>query len=233
MITQFVIVALILLFSFRLIYVLHNALRYAPQIKYHVRYLLPVIELFSWIGFAVWSIDHIYRSDNIQGLIFLSTLFAILAVPGYFLLRDFVFGIYLKIQRKIDAGDSIEFDGLEGEIIRAGQFSLEIRDTQGDLNTIPYSKIRFKIIVKHGRNPNLKKQILSFSVPDDRSVSAVRQELERHIVNAPWVAVSQPPRFESVKHEAGRLLFEVAVFTIKKEHADYIKELVEKNLHHV
>lgn len=229
MITQFVIIALVLFFAFRLTYFVHTALPYSKRIKYHARYVLPVIELFSWIGFAVWSIDYIYQSENFQGLVFVSILFVILAVPAYFLLRDFIFGIYLKIQRKIDAGDFIEFDNIEGEIVRAGHCSIEIRDTEGDINTIPYSKIRSTIIIKHGANPNLKKQILVFKFPDHISINAIRPELEKHLLNAPWVAVSQPPFIEKVKQEDGNHIFEVAVFTLKNEYAEYIREIVEKN----
>jgi small-conductance mechanosensitive channel len=230
MIARIIFIALILFGSFRFLSFAHKTLKYRKSIKHHMSYIIPIFELLLWIGYALWCINYIYQSGNYKGLVLLGLLFLLIAIPSFFLLRDFVFGVYLKIQRKIDKGDFIEIDEFEGEILEAGHFNVEIKDKQGDINSIPYNRIRSKIIAKHGANPNLKKQTIIFKFPDHNKVNKLISELKKNLLNTPWVAVSQPPFIENIKQEEGMHVIEVAVFTLKNEYAQNIKEIVERDI---
>jgi hypothetical protein len=230
MIATIVLFGIVLFIIFRFLYFIHKTFRYGRRLEYQISYILPIIELFSWIGFFLWCINRIYEANRYNELIGVGVFFIILAIPSYFLLRDFIFGVYLKVQRKIAKGDFIEFDDIEGEILKAGNFNLDIRDKQGDIITIPYSKIGFKVIAKHGNNPHLKKQILTFVFPGQVKINKLVPELKKNLVNTPWVAISQAPFIERIKHEEGKHIVEIVVFTLKNEYAENIKEMVEKTL---
>jgi hypothetical protein len=79
-------------------------------------------------------------------------------------------------------------------------------------------------------NPNLKKLILSFKFPASTEINKMIPELEKCIINAPWVAVSQAPQVQCIKFENNEHIVEVGVFTLKKEYADSIRKIVVKNL---
>ncbi len=230
MITKFIFLALVIFFGFRFLYFLNKVFHYPKFIKHHISYIIPVFELFSWIGILVGVVSYFYHIKRINLLILIFIGVLLLAVPAFFLLRDFIFGVYLKIQRRFEKGDFIEFEAFQGEIIEAGFFNLDIKDAQGDIKSIPYHKLRSKIITRHGVNPNLKKQILTFRFSGHLNSIDLQDELKKQMLNSPWVSISQPPFIESVKHDRDEHSIEVAVFTLKNEHAAYIQEMVEKSM---
>jgi len=229
MILRIFISILMLLVVFRLIYFIHKKFVYRKSIKHHFGYLIPLAELFAWIGLILWITNYIYQSQNYLGLIILAVLFVLLVVPVFFLIRDFIFGIYLKIQRKVDKGDCIIFEDIEGEILKAGHFSMEIRDLDGDISTIPYNRIKAKILSKHGVNPNLKKQKLTFRFSDSLETSKLIPELEKNILNTPWVAPSQKLLIQYIKSDGGEHVINVILYTLKNEYAENIRKMVEKS----
>jgi hypothetical protein len=228
MITKFILVAVFLFLAFRVAHVLHRFFNYQKIIKYHMNYLIPLAELIAWLAFWIWIVAHFYLNNNNKILVLIAITFALIAVPAFFLLRNFIFGVYLKIQGKFDKGDAIEFDDFEGEIIKLGNFNIEIKDAQGDIKSIPYSKIKSDIFTKHGANSNLKKQVLTFRFTKSLTINSLQKELLKQIMNSPWVAISQPPFIERIKTEETSHIIEVVVFTLKNEHVGYIQEMVEK-----
>ncbi|MBN1251701.1 MAG: mechanosensitive ion channel [Bacteroidales bacterium] len=230
MFPKFAIAALFIFLIFRILHIVNKAYKYDKKIKYHINYILPIIEFLIWIKLALQFAIYIYEENNFTALILFVIFILILAIPGFFLIRDFSFGVYLKILNKIDKGDFIEFDNIKGEILRTRNFNIELRDKQGHIKTIPYSKIKSKIIDKHGTNPNLKKQILTFNFPENIQINKIVAELEKNLLNTPWVSISQAPFIESITTENGKQIIQMAVFTLKKEYIENIRQIVEKNL---
>jgi len=214
---------------FRFLNYIQKIIPYAKSIKHHIAYLVPILELVVWIVYAMWCLEAMYRIENYSGLIMISFILVLFAIPARFLMRDFLNGIFLKVQRKIDVGDYIQLEGIEGKIKHAGHFRLEIQTQQGDIRAIPYGLIGLGIISKPGNNLNLNKRLLVFRLPDSFNIEMLLPELEKALMNTPWVAVSQPPIIETVTHENGEHIIEVLVFTLKKEHSDKISKMVEKN----
>lgn len=230
MLTKIIFTAITILLSFRLIYLLQKAFPYSKRLKHHLGYIIPVLELFAWFGFVLWCINYIYETKNYLGLIVFGVILILISIPTFFLLRDFLFGVYLKIQRKIDVGQFIEFGEFNGQIEEAGHFNIDLKNVRGDIVTIPYSKIRTRIILKHSTNSNLLKQKLVLRFPESVNIQKLIPEIEKNMLNAPWSAVSQKPIIHEVKLEKEEYLIEVYVFTIKKEHSEFIRKFIYENI---
>lgn len=230
MFVKFIALLLIAFMAFRLMFTLHNSLRYPKRIKLHINYLLPLFELLIYVSFALWIVNYYYERGNYQSLIVLSLVFLILVIPVFFLLRDFIFGIYLKIQRKVEEGQYISVDNLEGTISRAGFFNLEIKDDQDGVFSLPYNKIRNKIILRQGHNTNLVKQVLTFSFLTKTSSFEAKKLLIHQALNAPWVAVSKSPFIEAKRELNNGLEIDLAIYTLSDTHADLTRLMIQKNL---
>jgi hypothetical protein len=230
MLTKIIFTAIIILLGFRAIYLLQKAIPYSKKLKHHLGYIIPVLELFAWFGFILWCISYIYDTKNYLGLIVFGIILILISIPTFFLLRDFLFGVYLKIQRKIDVGRFIEFGEFNGQIEEAGHFNIDLKNVRGDIITVPYSKIRTRIILKHSTNSNLLKQKLVLNFPESVDIQKLIPEIEKTIWNTPWSASSQKPIIQDVKFGNGGYMIEVYVFTIKKEHAEFIRKFIHESL---
>jgi len=230
MLLKMILTAVIIFIGFRLLNLITKWVGNKPTFQHHVSYLLPVLELFSWVTFLWWWIKCLIIAQLYNLLMLISILILIAAVPAFYLLRDFIFGIYLKIQRKITIGNHVVFSDLEGSIVKAGPFGIDLVDKYNDLKTIPYSKIRTKIITKQVSNSHLHKQIITFQLPATNATNQHLAQLLKCIINTPWQAASIVPTIENRTTHDDKVNLEIAVFVLKKDHAYKINDLVSRVL---
>jgi small-conductance mechanosensitive channel len=135
----------------------------------------------------------------------------------------------LKIQRKIEIGNHIAVGDFNGVIFQTDYFTFDIKTGDGSIDTIPYNKIREKVITKNVANSELEKQVLLFRIASDLDVNKVIPQIKATLINAPWVAASQEPIVNYVAKENGHAI-EAVVYLLRNGHAEKVKEYVLKNI---
>lgn len=114
-------------------------------------------------------------------------------------------------------------------ILKTDYFTFDVKTAEGDIDTIPYNKIRSKVISKISANKYLEKQLLSFRFPSAQDISKIIPELKKTLINAPWVVASHEPIISSVSEDCEKRRVEVFVYVMKTEHTDKIIEYVNQN----
>lgn len=188
---------------------------------------LPLIEIATWIGVMIWIIKFVYTRQDFTVLILLGVLFLLFVIPIWFLLRDFLYGLILKLQRKIEVHKIIDIEGLKGEILKTGYFSFDILTEKGSIDTVPYNRIIAKVVSVSSENANLAKIKLTFKIPETHGISFSRTKLEEVLLNCPFVANSQKPVLGSVYTENDAQKIDVYVLALNKEYSRKIQEYVE------
>lgn len=222
-------IAVGILFVFRILAFLNKILPFSNNVKHYVTYALPLAELALWLSFVVWSIKLIYNAEAYITLTVLGILVLLIVIPTWFLVRDFLYGLLLKMQRKIETDDKIEIGNLKGIIIKTDRFTFDIKTSNGNINTIPYNKIRSEIITKSGTNIHLEKHIIPFKISTKQNINPIIRELKVSLLTAPWVAASQEPIITIVNHGGDNYDLEVIVYVLKKEYVEKITEYVKLN----
>jgi small conductance mechanosensitive channel len=151
----FVIVGIVVLLAFIVAARLIAHLAGQQLLKRHVRgdmvvlgrrvvtALVIVIGVFAALGFAVEN-----ANVPLFGLL-LATVVAALGVQD--LLRDYVSGYYVLLERHIRVGDRISFDGDEGLITDVRLRVTLLRNDQGDLVVVPNSELFTKSVTIRAR----------------------------------------------------------------------------------
>jgi len=214
---------------FRLLAMLQKYLPFSKKIKQYFEYFIPVVEIAAWLGFAIWCIRFIYEAQNYTALIIFGTAFSLLLIPSWFLIRDFLFGVILKMQQKIVTGNAVEIEEIKGVIISSGYFAFDIKTKSGTIDSIPYNKLRSKIISKPTGNIHLEKHAIQLTLNSKLDKTKVKQNLKKTILNAPWVTISQEPIIKDISYENEIYTIDLIVFTLNQNHADRIKDYVLKN----
>lgn len=218
---------------FRVLTTLIRILPFSLSTKLYTGYIMPVFEFVLWLGFIIWSIGILYETHSTTVLIVSGTLVILFIVPMWFLIRDFLYGVIMKVQRKIDLGNTIEIDGMKGVVIKAGHLSFDIRTRDGSIKTIPYNKVMSRIISKQGSNVNLDSQLISFKVDSTRDIDSTVAGIKATLVNAPWVAASQEPIIKDIRLESGEYIVDAVVYILKHDHAQKIKDYVAGKSEHL
>jgi len=151
----FVIVGIVVLLAFIVAARLIAHLAGQQLLKRHVRgdmvvlgrrvvtALVIVIGVFAALGFAVEN-----ANVPIFGLL-LATVVAALGVQD--LLRDYVSGYYVLLERHIRVGDRVSFDGDEGLITDVRLRVTLLRNEQGDVVVVPNSELFTKSVTIRAR----------------------------------------------------------------------------------
>lgn len=226
---KIILIGIGILVVFRILSFFNKMLPFSKEFKHYSGYLLPVLEFLVWLGFLIWCMRIVYEKDAYMTLIVFGIVIVLLIVPGWFLVRDFLFGMLLKIQRKIEIDNKVEIGEIKGIVVKTDYFTFDVKTTDGSIDTIPYNKIRSKVISKESANAHLEKRLISFQIPSVQNVNRLIPELKSTIVNAPWVISSQVPVINKVSGEAGKYVVEVFVYVLKMEHVDKIEDYVQRN----
>ncbi|MRT93925.1 mechanosensitive ion channel domain-containing protein [Ancylomarina sp. 16SWW S1-10-2] len=228
--TKFLVLVLAIIVVFRILGLANKSLKNTSIFKHHNSYILQLIELTLWLFMLIWLVKHYYLTQNTFGLISVGICFILAIIPSFYLLRDFLSGVYLKSQNQIRVNSFIEINELKGKIDKLGNFSLNLMDRHGNIKSIPYHKINSTIISKQSNNPNLNKVNLRFVFPSHVPTNYIIPKLKAEIINSPWVALSQPIIVEAIKHVNDQYIFEVIIYTLQPHFAEDIKNRVNKSM---
>ncbi|MCW3788198.1 mechanosensitive ion channel domain-containing protein [Plebeiibacterium sediminum] len=187
-----------------------------------------ISELMIWFSLLIWVAKDYFEMRNYFALSSILSVFLLLIILLFPLLKNLVYGIIFKWQNKITEDVFIEADEIVGMVKKAGHLNMEIEDSHGDIYNISYTKVYSKTISKPSRNHNLFKTTLTFSFTDYTSKNEILSTLKRELMNTPWTAVSQPPIIENSRIADGELVIEVAVFVIDQAYVEDVKTSVDQ-----
>lgn len=207
--------------------------RLAPlkrKVRVYGSNLLPVAELLSWMAWLIWSVSKLYAAYKVSALLTIGVILIILVIPMWFLLRDFLYGIVLKLQGRVDKGTSIESGNLRGMVLKAGHLNFTMRTREGNIADIPYSRVMLKVIQRQGTNINLQLRSLILDIPGFSEEEELTESLSKILVNAPWVAASTLPVVRSVIKHEDFMRAEIGVQVLAKSHLNKIKDYVLNEL---
>ena len=228
MIFRFFIIAILIFTLFRILNFILGRAKTILKLKYHINDVVSVIELATWILFVLWMVKVIYDSKNYFALISMSTIFLLMVVPLFILIRDYVTGIFLKLQNKIIEGKYIKIEEIEGLVKKAGHLRIDIEDNHGNISSVSYFKVGSKIISQQGTNQNLEKVTIELQFPKTEKINEFLDQLKKEIMNTPWVAVSQFPIIEKASQTDNKLIVEVGVFMLDRSFAEEIKSVISE-----
>ena len=229
MIIKIFIIGTFLFAGQKLVNLIIAKMNFPKRIKRHLDYSLAVAGLIIWLAFFSWLVMLAYQSKNNFMLFFFGLSIVLLIVPAFILIRDLVFGIFLKAQNKLPEGTIIEIDDTKGKITKTGNFFLNMEDSHGNIKSLNYYKLKSKVISSLGDHHELEKLDMVFRLPHTDNINKLSTTLKKQLLNTPWVAVSKPINFEKIKRKDDLLFVKVGLFTLNKKYEENIKAMVEKN----
>jgi len=226
MFLEFFILAIVIFIGFRIVNFITWRFKLYFNLKDHLLHIVPVIELLTWIAYAIWIAKVIYDANHNFALISIGIFFVLTAFPLFILIRDFVIGVLLKLQNKIVEGADIDIEDIKGVVKEAGYLRFDIEDRHGNITSIPYHYIYAKRISRSGNNHHLEKVTIHFEFLENSKSKDLIERLKKEVLNTPWVALSEPPVIENTNVENGKIMVDVRVFLLDKTNAENVKASV-------
>ncbi len=223
----FAVSGILLFLLFRMLNRVSNALIKKKFYRSGTMSLLPVIELASWVAYAFWGIyvvfyGHLYY-DFIVGIMAVFIIFGL----AWFVFRDFLAGVLIKIEQAIDTGKYIKTPFAEGRIIKMGTLSLEIANEAGETIKIPYSRLsKESIVIPPDEEDSLPYQIY-IALHKTKSPEKIRDRVYAELIAMPWI-ISPEPVVNVLKNMQGEWELHIRYHTYLRSQTVTVEKKIRK-----
>ena len=224
---QFLLLALLLFLLLRLA---NRALGLIPpgnMIRKVLMRIFPVVELVAWVGFAFWMAGSVFSPYPYYNVVMSAMVVALIAVLGWFLLRDFFAGMVFKTGNAFTPGQTLITPIASGTIRKLGLRCLVLEDDRGEKLHIPYSRLSEQILSSPPEEDTSHSHVIELHVPRTVKAQIVKNELFTEMVNMPWVIADNPPQVSVRVNNDEMFLVEVRFNVMKKEHALLVDENIK------
>ena len=181
----FVIFGVIIYFIFRLIHFLVTR-KLVNRPKQFLGSLFYFIEVMIWFAYFSEGINLFVHKNIIFSGICAFVLLVAIGWISWFILRDFIAGLFLKMNETFKLDEIIEFDGFSGSVQSIGNRDIEIRIDGSNTVKIPYSQFYIKRLIRAGTSDNCAKSNFIFKL--DTSLNAIDavDAIKVFIYQLPW-----------------------------------------------
>jgi small-conductance mechanosensitive channel len=189
--------------------------------------LFPLVQMFLWVAYAFWAFGQLFTGMNAYPVLTGSLIILIIALFGWYFLRDFISGIILKSENAFEKGQQIQTSEVSGRIQKLGHRSIEIVTCTGEHIIIPFSLLTGQKIVKPAETGNWTEQLIRLRISAAYQPEKVENMLKLRILEMPWIATDNSLKLRIIRDEAGNYTAEIHLHLLSPEMA--VK--TEENLH--
>ena len=108
--------------------------------KRHKNYFI-LFEILVWLVFGVWTLKVTFSGTNYYSFLVLTILTILLLLTGWFILKDFIAGLVLKLSDNYQDGQFFRLGNIEGHIAQINYLHLNLKQENDEIIKIPFSKI--------------------------------------------------------------------------------------------
>ncbi|MEZ4746368.1 MAG: hypothetical protein R3C41_09865 [Calditrichia bacterium] len=190
----------------------------------------PLAETIVWVAFSLTSLAVIF-DDRVfyTGAV----LLVIVAISGWFfwfVLRDWMAGVILKIRNVLHLNQPLQIGDISGTVLRLGDLSLQLQQENGAIAEIPYAAVAGNIL--RTNNPDAGGSVHKFvvDVPQFSSTEAAQQWLRNAILQSPWWPPQSEPKFKIITENRDHFQIEVQLVSldarfVQSVHRDVLQQI--------
>ncbi len=221
-----IIILLGLVLFFLLKFIRYNVMTYKFG-KNHKKYFT-ILETGSWLFFGGWSLKMIFGGSEYYS-IFTITIFAIFSLwIGWFLVKDFIAGIILKLSDSYQKGQFFRLGKIKGNITEINYLHLTINKNNGEIVKIPFSKILGSVHHKSFLDDKTKKGKFSFSIERQDSLVKTTDKIREIILLTAGVNIKKEPIINLIDDSEKIWQFEITFFVLDDKYCETIESNVIK-----
>ncbi len=179
--------------TFRALHLLNNKVVHNLGNRQKIQRVLYFVEFIAWLLFTVEAIKYFAVANNVIAITLSIVLFVITAWTAWFVIKDYVAGLYIKWNKLFLLNDEIEIDNIKGKIIEfRSRFVLIEIDPLHTVQVV-YSRLFAKNVVKLGLS-GLSSNV-SFTINLSSALKPVEslENIKTYVYQLPWINSKHEP----------------------------------------
>ncbi|MGK7394754.1 MAG: mechanosensitive ion channel domain-containing protein [Candidatus Cyclobacteriaceae bacterium M3_2C_046] len=224
------VIGLSLFITLRFLYFVLHRKGWANIGGQHIQKFLPGLEFVAWLIFIFWGLDYLLKAKSYYPFLIISLVIILTGLIAWFLLRDIVAGVILRLQDGLVINQNIRFQHISGKIASLHLAHLRIVNQDGDAIKVPYSKISNEIIAEVAGKDDVDQVDLQIRLKKTFTREEYLERIRFLLLNAPWSS-SKKPTFIQMKQEAqDYFLFSIKIHTLNTNHTALIEKYLKEKL---
>ncbi|MCW8850068.1 MAG: mechanosensitive ion channel family protein [Melioribacteraceae bacterium] len=192
--------------------------------KYKNYFLL--FEILVWFLFCTWSLKVIFGATEYLSFFSIAFLSIIFIWTNWFVAKDFIAGVVLKLSDNYQAGQFFRLNNIEGHIAQVNYLHLNINQDNGEIIKIPFSKILGSIHHKSFLDDKTKQYKFELSIEKKETLDETREKIRKIILLSAGVNIKKEPIITLLNSSENRWNFEIVYFILDEQYC----ELIENNV---
>lgn len=230
MIIEIIITSFLLYMLFRVVNRVIGASKVSKESRVRLTKALSAVELFAWLILLFIFVRTLFLNTPEYPIVVFILLVAIVSVITWYFLRDFFAGIILKAELGLIKGMVIKSPIGQGEIVKAGYRSLEIKSDKGYLTRLPYSQILFLPLSYELSKRDRVEYNFVMNIPFSAGeIGIVREAIKKRILEMPWIPIGEEVKIEITATTQESYSANITIVTATAEWGSKSEEMLRKH----
>ena len=192
--------------------------------KYRNYFML--FEIIIWFLFLSWVLKVVFGNTEYFSFFTIAFLALIFSWISWFVAKDFIAGIVLKLSDNYQSGQFFRLNNINGHIAQVNYLHLNINQDNGEIIKIPFSKILGSIHHKSFLDDKTKQYKFEISIDKQGTLDETREKLRKIILLSAGVNIKKEPIITLINSSENKWNFEINYFILDEQYC----ELIESNL---
>lgn len=224
---MFLATALIIYLTFRAIHWANK--RFVSNIsnRNKLQKTLYFLEFVAWILYVFEAIKYFYKANIIIAITLSIILIIITAWTTWYVIKDYVAGLYIKWNNLYSINDEIEIEQQKGKIIAMKSRSAIIEIDALHTSQIVYSKFFAKNVIKIGLSGLSSNISFTIKLPVKLNPVETIEKITTYIYQLPWINIKHKPIVIIEKQDAQQTLIRINASLIDVDYSEEFKNNIK------
>jgi len=216
------------------VYFLLRLLRFIiPYIAKHrkarewIHQYFSLFELFIWVVFTLWFLPYLMHRNLYAGYSLAFILMAIFIWVSLYGLRNLIAGFIFRSNNGLKIGEHIQIGEYKGSIVKMAYRSIILDSANGDLISLPYSKIVNQALIKISSTELRHSHSFNLETAKAKNIQKLTNEIISKALMHPRYSLTESPKVELVQELDDKMLFSVKIFAIENKYLSIIEEYLK------
>lgn len=169
-----------------------------------------------FVTFALWVITFfliaaLLTPTRVTAFILIGILIAVAIFASHQLVRDFIAGVMILLERPFQIGDRIQIGDHYGEVVRIGLRAFHVRSPEGSLLVIPNGEIMSNAVANVNPGTMEGQVVTELYMPPDIEIEEARRIAFEATAVSPYVFIHKPIEVYVDEEYKEQLLIKVIV----------------------
>lgn len=189
-----------------------------------------LFEIIIWFLFLTWVLKVVFGNTEYFSFFTIAFLALIFIWISWFVAKDFIAGIVLKLSDNYQSGQFFRLNNINGHIAQVNYLHLNINQDNGEIIKIPFSKILGSIHHKSFLDDKTKQYKFEISIDKQGTLDETREKLRKIILLSAGVNIKKEPIITLINSSENKWNFEINYFILDEQYCELIENNVKSTL---